>query len=236
MEWLLSQDEVIFMLYEKIFPAAGSTSTTSGGARGRDATAAASAAGMGEMDFARLTGGGGMTGGGNAPGSLFATSSASQRPQSSTANSLHAQSTTTKSARPQTAGPSSQSRANTGTPQQQSFSDAKSVQYERPLGARPLSGYAITSASANSADTKKQRPHTAMPSSSNAGAQSDYQAEVEAEMRAARRPTTAGGADDDDDGADEQSFDESRRLDGLEEDDDEDGDRQVYEQKNGDED
>lgn len=223
MEWLLSQDEVIFMLYEKIFPTA--RPQVGMGQAGQDAGsgAAASTAAGGEMDFSKLTG---------APGSLFTTSSAHQqhRPHSSIATN-HAQSTTIK-ARPQTAGPS-QTRANAGQTQQpqQSYDVSGKVQYERPLGSRPLSGYELPSTSSR-ADAK-QRPHTAVSShSSTAGTQSDYQAEVEAEMRAARRPTTTGGDEDDEEatGAGDRSFDEAGRLGGLEE-DDEDEDRQVYEHK-----
>jgi hypothetical protein len=171
MEWLLSQDQVIFMLYERMFPQA---------AAHPGATAAAAA--QQQQDFGNESGQ--IEAG--APGSLFYAPQQWSRPASSPGqkagyvSSIHSSSS---QQRPQTVGPGS-TRAGGALPSVPASSGPSTgssarlagqpqSQYEKP--SRPLSGFdAMRSGGAlqtvagggGGESARAKRPHTAHPTSS----------------------------------------------------------------------
>jgi hypothetical protein len=174
MEWLLSQDQVIFMLYERMFPQA---------AAHPGATAAAAA--QQQQDFGNDSGQ--IEAG--APGSLFYAPQHWSRPASSPGqkagyvSSIHSSSSSQQQQRPQTVGPGSTRAGGASLPSVPASSGPSAgssarlagqpqSQYEKP--SRPLSGFdamrsggALQTASGGGGDSARaKRPHTAHPTSS----------------------------------------------------------------------
>lgn len=266
MEWLMSQDQVIFMLYEKIFPQrAGSGSTMTGGGTNGLGGGVGLNNNASEFDLSKLTQP--LPG---QPGSLFnppppsssstlPSSSSSHRPSSSPVNHQSFGAGSSFQARPQTsAGLQTRNKINTtatsgstatgSTLQPTNFNtNGKPSQYERPLGARPLSGFTPSSADqpSSSSSSSHPRPHTAaaaaagssFPSSIGVGRSSELtnaanlHAEVEAELRAARAERERDYDENEEEDQDGSSY-QHHRPDGLADlSEDEDEDRHLYEQK-----
>ena len=176
MEWLMSQDQVIFMLYEKIFPQQGRTQQRAADSSEEGQNAA--------TEFAASPIRQGQ------PGSLFYAPSqlrpASAAPTSSSSGS-YVGSVAVGNARPQTVGPAGRAQQ-----QQQSTlhssgsftasgsrvpsasasaSAAQGSQWVPPLGDRPLSGFEQQrSTQQQQAQQQRQRPHTSSGFSSSAAA------------------------------------------------------------------
>lgn len=216
LEWLMSQDSVIFMLYDAIFPqraAANANANAQQPAQQQQHSEAQSTGG----DFSPIQAG--------APGSLFY-SPQQYRPSTSPgqpAAVAYAGSVKNTQVRPQTVGPS-QTRG--PLPSVSASSSSRTVggqvsQYEKPLGTRPLSGFdamrgnpdAVASAHP-SKSAPPQRPHTSAgyPSATAAAsAQQQQQQQSSGQQWSAAASRSGHSASSDGLSAEERAEDEYQR-------------------------